>query len=79
VAHMLDEAFAERVDAASQICATDGWVHGNGMVLNSDRFREWGHTPAGAMGQISWTWDRTKGMPPPSDMPNHKSAMIHAV
>lgn len=79
VAHMLDEAFAERVDAASQICATDGWVHGNGMVLNSDRFREWGHTPAGAMGQISWTWDRTKGLPPPSDMPNHKSAMIHAV
>jgi hypothetical protein len=78
VAQGLDEAFAERVDAASQICATDKWVHGNGMVLNSDRFKEWGHAPTGAMGQISWTWDSTKGMPKPSDMPNHKSAMIHA-
>lgn len=48
------------------------------MVLNPARFQHWGLSPAGAMGQVDWTWDPAQGPPPPSDMPNHKSAMLHA-
>lgn len=74
-----NECFVERVESASSVSHTAAaWIGGGGMVLNPARFRFWGMCPAGAAGQVTWTWDKETGMPPRSDTPNHKSAMLHA-
>lgn len=74
----MNEAYSERLEAASHVTdIADTWVKGN-MVLNSARFQHWGMCPDGALGQVEWIWDSELGPPSASDMPNHKSAMLHS-
>lgn len=80
VGHVLGpgEEWVARCEAATTIDSHQpAWLQGD-MVLNADRFKHWGYSPAGAMGQVDWIWDPVHGPPPPSDMPNHRSALEHA-
>lgn len=73
-----DVALSDAIEKATTISVKDGgWIHGN-MVLNPNRFQEWGLMPAGAMQPVAWIWDDRLGPPAPCDFPNHKSAMMHA-
>lgn len=74
------DVWVETIERATEICAPSSgpqWIGGNGMVLNPERFKFWGETPAGALAPIKWLWKEEKP-PRPSVLPNHKSAIIHA-
>jgi hypothetical protein len=74
-----DEVWQQHVEAATTVSVTNNKWLGGDMILNPDRFKSWGLSPAGAVGQVTWLWDDELGPPPASDMPNHKSALEHAV
>lgn len=73
-----NETWVESIERATETCS-DGpiWIGQDGMVLNPERFKLWKEEPVGAMAPIMWTWKDNKA-PPPSVLPNHRSAMIHA-
>lgn len=72
------EVWEQRIEAATTVTATSNMWLGGDMILNPERFKSWGHTPVGAMGQVTWLWDEELGPPPASDLPNHKSTIEHA-
>jgi len=72
------EVWEQRIEAATTVTATSNMWLGGDMILNPERFKSWGLTPVGAMGQVTWLWDEELGPPPASDLPNHKSAIEHA-
>lgn len=77
---LCNDEWVERCETASTI-TSDGssgvWLSSN-MVLNAERFLHWGHSPAGAVGQVDWSWDSKMGPPSPCSFRNHNSAMEHA-
>lgn len=79
LAYCADEVYSQHIESATTVTACNkAWVKPNGLVLQPERFEFWGLCPPGAAGQVSWVWDVNTGAPSASDMPNHKSAVIHA-
>ena len=73
-----DPFFAEACEKATTLAASsEPWLKpGASLKLNAHRWKFWGEMVPGAIGQVDWIW--SKGPPPPSDHPNHKSAQEHA-